>query len=293
MRKLTILVASFAAVLLAGVAFAQVGVLSPSDQAQDDTSVVYDRSGDLSELEPREGKDLPGQEEAPSPEPEMEDEAENPGPGDAQEAAGGELAKEESTDDEGVWLEILYPENGQVVHEKTIAFEGRVSPDTKVYRGKYEADINQEDASSTWRIVLVLSSGENLVPFEAVSADGESTTASVRVIYEPFEAEEPKEEPKDEAGKYDWTAYQKYGECAEDPPYDVFYGTGAPGTDVWIESAHGSGMTTVGDYGKWDLKVVFAETPCGEEFKVVIETSEGDRSEFWFVRICEDGGGDK
>ncbi|MFQ5967165.1 MAG: hypothetical protein ACE5MI_06090 [Acidimicrobiia bacterium] len=298
-RALLIFAVSFSTVLLAGVAFAHVGGFSPpTDEA----------ALDLGHSEPAE--ELPDLEVPKEPEPEPaaeEPKAEEPEPEPADEATGEEAHEEYPVEEaiheepaeepaetdvaeHEVWIEVLHPKPEQVVENKYVTFEGHVSADTHVFRGKYEADVKYypEEGFAVWRLALVLSAGEQRVAFEAVGPNGETATDSVLVIYEG-----PSEEPKEEPGKYDFTAHQKFGECAETPPYDVFYGTGEPGTTVWVESAFGGGETTIGEKGKWDLKVKFYEAPCNEEIKVVLETSDGDRKEFGFVRVCEEQKKDK
>ena len=297
-RALLIFAVSFSTVLLAGVAFAQVGVFEP---AADDGA-----AGHAAEYEP---DPKPEREPEPETKPERDEEpradkaeeaTHEEGPAKeepAEEATHDEEPEEEAEEAEEpgheVWLEVLHPRSEQVVETKYVVFEGHTSADTRVFRGKYEADVkyHPEEGLATWRLALVLSAGEQRVVFEAVGPDGETATDSVVVIYEP--GEEPKEEPKEEPGEHDFTAYQKYGECSETPPYDVFYGTGEPGTTVWIESAFGGGETIISEKGRWDLKVKFWEAPCNEEIRVVLETSDGDRKVFEFIRVCEEKNHDK
>ena len=47
----------------------------------------------------------------------------------------------------------------------------------------------------------------------------------------------------------DFTAHQKYGECSEDVPYDVFWGTAAAGATITVESPHGRASTAAGEKG--------------------------------------------
>ncbi len=84
---------------------------------------------------------------------------------------------------------------------------------------------------------------------------------------------------------HEFWAAQKYGSCSEDPPYDVFYGEGKPGTVIEIFSDYGSGRTEIGDGGGWDLKVVFDTAPVGKTFEVILETSEGHRKVFTFTKV--------
>jgi outer membrane biosynthesis protein TonB len=294
-RAMTIFSLTFAAVLLAGVAFAQVGAWyeegataeTAFGRSADEVEDILDAdepeppadepSEESKHEEPAESpKDETPGEEQPEPEPAESEQATEEEPEEAPAEESGEVSAQ-------VWIEILFPAPEQRTDDKIQVFEGRVSPGARVFRGKYEADVSSDGA---WRIALVLSAGKNHVTFEAVDGEGRSATASVVVFYDAPE-KEPKEEPQEEPKETDWTAQQKYGENSGNPPYDIFYGTGTPDAKVSITSAYGSGTTEIGPKGHWDLKVVFPEAPCGAEFKVVIESSEGDRSVFHFVRICE------
>lgn len=93
-----------------------------------------------------------------------------------------------------------------------------------------------------------------------------------------------------EATQVDFTANQKYGSCGEAVPYDKFFGTAAPGSTIWVESPFGSGTTTASESGEWFIRVDFPEAPVGESFTVVVESSDGGRATFTFVRTAE---GDK
>lgn len=192
---------------------------------------------------------------------------------------GKEVLEEDDTPPE---LVILYPENGARFAEKRLAFEGEVEPGARVFAGDYEADVTD---SGHWRIILILSPGGNLASFTAIDSAGRESEAHVKVYLDT-----EKDGPKD----HEFTAYQKYGSCAEELPYDIWYGTGEPGTKVWIGSEYGSNSTVIGEQGNWDLKVKFPEAPCNDEIQVVLETDDGYRKVFEFIRICEEkpeGGG--
>lgn len=88
----------------------------------------------------------------------------------------------------------------------------------------------------------------------------------------------------------EFTANQKYGSCGEAVPYDKFFGTAAPGSTIWVESPYGTGTTTAGAEGYWDIRVDFPEALVGEPFTVVVESTDGGYAEFTFVRT---GDGDK
>ena len=189
-----------------------------------------------------------------------------------------DVKEEEEVDEDPPDLVILHPENEQHFETSKIAFEGKVERGSRVFAGDYEADVDDE---GNWRIVLILNEGGNLATFHASDEAGNKSTAQVKVYYDVPKDEEPAD--------YEFTAHQKYGSCSEEVPYDKWYGTGTPGQQIWIGSDYGSGTTTVGENGKWDIKVEFPEAPCGDEFAVVLET-DGFRKVYEFIRYCEDGG---
>lgn len=167
---------------------------------------------------------------------------------------------------------ILHPEDGQHFETREVVFEGKTEAGARVFAGKYEADV---DELGNWRIVLLLTNdGWNRATLSARDGSGNESTASVEAYYEAPEKEAPPEDdkPEEESAGHDFTASQKFGTCAEEPPYDIWYGTGEPGTKIWIGSEYGEGSTTVGEKGKWDLKVKFFEAPCNETIQVVLET---------------------
>jgi hypothetical protein len=124
--------------------------------------------------------------------------------------------------------------------------------------------------------VLFLFPGENHVTFKAIDAAGNVSEAVVKPVLSV-----PAEEPKPETG---FTAYQQFGSCSENPPFDIFYGTGAPGTWVEVWSHYGSGGTEVGADGHWELRVEFPEAPIGESFAVKAKSSTGEKIYFEFLR---------
>jgi len=66
------------------------------------------------------------------------------------------------------------------------------------------------------------------------------------------------------------TANSTYGTCAEDPPYDIYYGTAPEGTSVSISSPYGSGETTANGSGEWSKQVFFTGATIGEPFTVTV-----------------------
>jgi len=87
-------------------------------------------------------------------------------------------------------------------------------------------------------------------------------------------------------GEHGFSAHQKYGSCGEEVPYDVFWGTAAPGAMNSVHSEFGSGSTAA-EHGEWELEVAFPEAPLGEVFEVQVESSDGGSAEFTFVATGE------
>lgn len=192
-------------------------------------------------------------------------------------------------------FEILHPTDGQRFETKEVVFEGQVEPGARVFAGEFEADVNEDGA---WRIVLWLNPGQNVATLYAIDEAGNKSTDTVTVHYDkpvdepkpPAEepkppAEEPKDPPAEEPTEVAFTANQKFGSCEEEIPYDVFWGTATPGSTVYVVSPYGSGTTTAGEAGNWDLRVEFPEAPYDKVFEVVIE-GDGGRKVFTFVRLA-------
>jgi hypothetical protein len=174
-------------------------------------------------------------------------------------------------------LQILHPVDGQVFETKEVAFEGVTEPGARVFAGQYEAEVNDDGA---WRIVLILSPGANHATLKAKDAAGNVSQASVSVTYVVPEKEEPKqEEPKE----WEFSAHQVYGECSESPPYDVFYGTGKPGSAIFVVSEYGNGQTQVNEHGEWEIKVFFPESPIGQGILVKAKDEFGHKVTFEFT----------
>jgi hypothetical protein len=64
------------------------------------------------------------------------------------------------------------------------------------------------------------------------------------------------------------TAEQTFGSSSVPPPYEIFYGTAAPGAIVTASSPYGSGQATAGAKGEWVLKLFFSGAPSGQPFTV-------------------------
>lgn len=184
-------------------------------------------------------------------------------------------------------IRITSPEDGATLSEKTITFAGITEPGARVFAGRYEADV---DAGGEWRIILVLSEGANTARFLARDPAGNESEASITVHYVPptTTTTEPtattdKPDPEPEPTPVEFTASAVYGSCSETPPYDVYYGTGQPGTLVQITSEHGSASTEVGEEGQWEVKLIFEGAPPGVPFVVRAFDAFDHVREFEFV----------
>ena len=286
-RSLTIFTVAFTVVLVAGVALAQVGTFSVGS---DDPVAMFDAASELTVpvgdeqvgdeadepevVEPEHRSEIPEVDKTDGTEPEAnEPEADEP------EAEADEPEHEPA----GPEFSIDYPENETRFDRAVAVFEGSVQPGATVHRGKYQAEVSDDG----WRIELVLAPGKNVVSFLAVDETGNETERSVTVFYDAPAADEGDKGDKGEEpppAEVEFEAYQKYGSCSEPVPYDVFYGRATPGATVWIESPYGSATTTANDRGKWEAKVTFPEAPFDDPFTVVIESSDGGRAVFSFVR---------
>ena len=278
MRKAFVFIATFAAVLIAGAAFAFMATPGGDNAATADE--VTEKSTTTSTFY----EENPEEKEPPKEQPKNSSEDK------PQEGPKEDPFKEEKTDKIGPELVILAPKDGTHTTKIELAYEGEVEPGAQLHVGDREVEV---DDKGHWRIVLPHELGENRHLFVAIDEAGNKTGASVKVWRDKEEPkEEPKEDPKEEPKEHEFWVKQKYGSCGEAEPYDKWYGEGAPGTEIWIVSEFGEGHTVIGESGEWSLTVFFnpETTPCGDGFGVVLETSEGHRKVFEFIRWCEEGG---
>ncbi len=290
-KGFSVFLTTFAVVLLSGIALAQVGMMSaavdegsgqaPSLVAPASAGFVGDGIADEpTEPKPKEPvADEPVREEPVDKEPAHEEPAhEEPvdkepaheEPTDKEPAHDGptdkEPAHEEGVDD-SVLLEITSPRDGAHVEREVITFKGVSDPDAVVTYGRYEARM---DDAGHWAITLVLhQAGENVMPFRAEDAAGNVAEASVTVYLDVVE-----EKPK-------FSAQQKWDASDDDPPMNHYWGTATPGTGIVVMSEYGSSHTEANADGAWETTVVFEGAPHAEKFKVVVESGDGGRAEFW------------
>ena len=174
-------------------------------------------------------------------------------------------------------LEVTSPEDGAELGTKTVTFEGITESGASVFSGKWEAEV---EASGEWHIVLILSEGSNVARFTASDTAGNESEASITVHYVPEEKTTTTTIEK-ELAKF--TASATFGTCAETPPYDIYYGTGEPGSLVSISSEYGSGSVEVGEEGIWEKKVTFETAPPNTPFVVTVSDDFGRSKQFEFI----------
>jgi hypothetical protein len=176
-------------------------------------------------------------------------------------------------------LEITSPQNGAELHQPEVVFRGTTEPGATVFAGKYQAEV---DRDGSWSIGLILSKGENRVEFTARDDAGNETGAGVTVYLVVQETTTTTTtEPVDKPAEF--SAHASFGICTLTPPYDVYYGTGEPGSTVHVVSDYGSGEVMVGEEGQWEIQVFFPESPPGQGFLVKVFDDLGREKTFEFV----------
>lgn len=164
-------------------------------------------------------------------------------------------------------IEITFPENRKRVTEPVITIKGVTEPGAVVKLGDRKAEMGER---GLWRIRVELEPGRNRFVVVAKDAAGNLARDAVVVFYDA-----PDIAP--------FTAHATFGSCELDPPYDVYYGTGEPGSAISVTSEYGAGATTVGLDGVWEVKVFFPEAPRGKVFLVTVADEHGRSKSFEFV----------
>jgi hypothetical protein len=83
--------------------------------------------------------------------------------------------------------------------------------------------------------------------------------------------------------EYWFSAYQMWGCSIDEPPSDLFYGSGIPGDVITLDSPYGGGTTVVDETGWWELTLAFAGAPIGETFTVTVTSGDGEVWELYFT----------
>lgn len=186
-------------------------------------------------------------------------------------------------------LTIVSPRNGIHVDSARVRIDGITEIGATVAtEDGARVDVDHE---GRWSHVADLELGENSVSFTAKDAAGNQAQASILIVLNarPTTTTTTKARPKDtttttKARSWEFTAHNTYGVCAEDPPYDVFYGTGTPGTMITVSSEHGGGAAEVREDGSWEIQVFFPEAPFDEQFLVKVSDQAGAKKHFEFTR---------
>ncbi len=108
---------------------------------------------------------------------------------------------------------------------------------------------------------------------------------------EPKPEPKPEPAPKAEPATVAFTSNQVYGSCSEPVPYDEFWGTAHPGTDVWVYSEYGERTVTANGEGEWFARVEFPTAPQGKAFQVKTKSMKTGEKIFWEFVNTGDGGG--
>lgn len=194
-------------------------------------------------------------------------------------------------------IQILSPDAKSRAETSSIRVVGLTEPGVKVtYSNDRAIEVGDD---GMWSIEVRLTAGENVLTFTARDEAGNHSSASVTVfrIVDPpptttttrpvdtTTTTKPTDTTTTTKAPIEWnfTAHNTYGSCTEDPPYDIYYGTGKPGTLITIVSEFGGGTTEVHESGEWSLKVFFPEAPSGLVFTVKVKDFSGTRKLFEFV----------
>ena len=180
-------------------------------------------------------------------------------------------------------LSITSPEDGATLSERVVEFAGITEPRAVVTAGPYEAPVDQV---GNWKITLVLSDGANRARFVAHDAAGNETTVVITVFHSPpVTTTAPSTTTTTEKVLAEFGANATFGSCSEEPPFDIYYGVGEPGSTVYVESPYGSGSTTVNGEGDWEIQVFFPQAPPEEGFLVKVMDQFGRKKNFEFVYL--------
>jgi hypothetical protein len=273
LRRFGIFALTFVVVIAGGIAFAQMGEYLPS--ADDDSSalasidpdsIFYTATTVAEEPEVEETTPTTKPEEVGAEKPADEEKPVEEATEEAEKTTTTTVV-EEIKDVDPPDLVITSPENGQTVSTKEFKFEGKVEPGATVKAAGYFATVGED---GYWSIVLLLENGGNLATIKAYDEAGNVSEAAVKVYYEA------------PAGEHAFSANQQKKVSDSNPPYDVFYGTGRPGSKITATSEFGSGSTTVNEKGKWEMKVKFPDAPYYQWFNVKVSDSDGHSKTFEF-----------
>jgi Glucodextranase, domain B len=177
----------------------------------------------------------------------------------------------EVRDEEPPRLEILSPDSGAVTSRRHILVKGVTEPGAKVTFGDRRIEVGEE---GHWRAEVELREGRNELVFVAHDAAGNTSEASIVVVYE-----------KEKDVRF--TAKQKFEVSTEEKPYEVFWGTAPPGSGIVARSEYGVEDARANDDGKWELKLRLNELPANTEIKINVSSTTGGEKTFSFKWVPE------
>jgi hypothetical protein len=186
-------------------------------------------------------------------------------------------------------LVIVSPADGERLITGRVVVEGYTEIGASL--ASVDGERIDVDHEGRWSHVVSLALGENAIGYVAIDGAGNETRRAIVVIRDAPPTSTTQPRPKDvttttKARTWEFTAHNTYGTCAEDPPFDVFYGRGKPGTQINVSSEFGGGSTMVSQNGEWEVKVFFPSAPFDRTFDVKVKDFEGTRKIFSFVRTA-------
>ena len=130
-----------------------------------------------------------------------------------------------------------------------------------------------QDNEGHWAIHLTLHNEKNVFEFRAEDEAGNVAETSLTVYFVG----------EDEDPEHKFTAHQKWEASDDNPPHNLYWGTATPGTGIWIVSEYGEKHLEAGPEGGWEANVTFEGAPHGVKFKVVVESGDGGRADFYMT----------
>jgi len=187
-------------------------------------------------------------------------------------------------------ITIVSPDDGTHTTRSSISVTGFVEDGARV-SGPTDGPVDV-GSDGVWQANVQLDIGENRVVFTAIDNAGNFATAAI-IVHRDSPPTTTTTKPSDttttttEAPSWEFTAHKTYGTCSDTPPYDIYYGTGKPGTEISVTSEYGGGGTVIAENGEWSVKVFFAEAPANEGFIVKVYHFDGAKKTFEFTYTPE------
>lgn len=179
-------------------------------------------------------------------------------------------------------LIVYSPEKGARFSEPVATVKGAAEVGSLVKVNGEHVDTDEDGKFSR---DVKLYKERNVIVVKAYDAAGNRSIREIAVYYDapvvPLPTKSPWEKPPvDTTG---FTANQKFGTSTADPPSDVFFGTGKPGSEVKVKSEYGYVYTTIGHDGTWEVTLVFQGLTAGKTIPVWIKLNGQYMKEFHFT----------